>query len=150
MIPNGSWACFTDGDAMFTVNDFGHQLQEIIENTDCSLLTAMTNRVGTSYQCVDNCWDADGMRFHRGIGNAIRSNEVVDITNEAPISGVLMLVNKDAWFTSARFKENGLLGVDNSIHYAIRSQGGKVGLMKGVYMMHWYRGGIRENKHHLM
>ena len=60
-----------------------------------------------------------------------------------------MLVKKSAWLESDRFKEAGLLGIDNSIHYAIRNMGGKVGLMKGVYVQHYYRGGDMSNKSHL-
>lgn len=154
MIPNGSWACFTDGDSMFTTHDFGHQLEEIIkEHSDYDLLTCMTNRVGTKYQCIEGTWTEERMSQHWKYGqylaNPPRRTEVVDITNEAPISGVMILLKKSAWFNSDRFKESGMLGVDNSIHYAIRNMGGKVGLMKGVYLLHYYRNGRPQDKEHL-
>ena len=155
MLPRGCWACFTDGDAMFTTSDFGHQLQEIIDlqGSEFKLFTSMTNRVGTKYQCVDGVWETEDMYTHRQLGKALQNNkrlEVQDITNNSPISGVLMLVERDAWFYSDRFKEQGLLGVDNSIHYAIRKAGHKVGLMKGVYVQHYYRGGNIEDRSHLL
>ena len=150
MIPKGSWACFVDGDAMFTTPDFGHQMQEIVDSNDYMLYTCMTNRVGTKYQLMDGAWNVEDMPTHRGIGKMLQLNkrlEVDEITNNAPMSGVLMLVNKDAWFKSDRFKEGGLLGIDNSIHYSIRNSGHKVGLMRGVYVQHWYRGGSGNNNH---
>ena len=154
IIPSGSWGCFIDGDAMFTTPDFGHQLEEIInQNKDYDLFTCMTNRVGTKYQCLEGAWEVDDMTTHRNIGKFLQLNkrlEVEDITNEAPMSGVLMLLKKSAWFNSNRFKEAGLLGIDNSIHYAIRNAGGKVGIMKGVYVQHYYRNGNINDKRHLM
>jgi hypothetical protein len=152
MIPNGSWACFTDGDAMFTTPNFGHQLEEVIKaNPEYDLFSCMTNRVGTNYQLIGS-WTENSMHEHRELGKFLsnsRRTEVIDITNEAPISGVLMLVRKSAWFTSKRFKETGLLGVDNSIHYAMAAQDSKVGLMRGVYVMHYYRNGNKNDKSHL-
>ena len=138
---------------MFTTHDFGHQLEEIItEHKDYDLLTAVTNRVGTSYQCEVGMWDVESMNAHWETGKELQSiwrTDVVDITGQAPISGVLMLLKKSAWFNSDRFQEAGMLGIDNSIHYAIRNMGGKVGLMRGVYMLHYYRGGDPKNKAHL-
>ena len=151
IIPNGSWGCFIDGDAMFTTPDFGHQLQEIIDDKPVyDLLTCKTNRVGTKYQCMEGAWEVEDMPTHRNIGKFLQLNkriEVTDITGNAPLSGVLMLVKKSAWFYSERFKEASLLGIDNSIHYAIRNAGGKVGMMEGVYVQHYYRGGKGDNSH---
>ena len=153
MIPDGCWACFVDGDAMFTTPNFGHQLEEIInEYKDFDLFTCVTNRVGTRYQCVDGLWNVEDMTTHRNVGKMLQLNKrlvVEDITDYAPLSGVLMLVKKSAWKESQGFKEAGLLGVDNSIHYAIRNIGGKVGLMHGIYVQHYYRGGIPQNNDHL-
>lgn len=154
IIPEGSWGCFVDGDAMFTTPDFGHQLEDIIsEHKDFDLFTCKTNRVGTKYQCVDGAWNYDDMTTHRNMGKFLQLNkrlEVEDITDNPPMSGVLMLLKKSAWFNSDRFKEAGMLGIDNSIHYAIRNAGGRVGMMNGVYVQHYYRGGIAKNKEHLM
>jgi len=153
LIPDGCWACFVDGDAMFTTPNFGHQIQEIVEaNSEFDLFTCMTNRVGTKYQCVDGLWEVEDMLTQRNFGKMFQLNkrlEVEDITNNAPLSGVLMLVKKSAWSASQKFKENGLLGVDNSIHYAIRNINGRVGLMKGVYVQHYYRGGNINDRSHL-
>ena len=152
MIPFGSWACFTDGDAMFTTPDFGHQLEDIVRlyGDEYKLFTAKTNRVGTKYQCVEGVWDIDCMSTHRNIGKMLQLNkrlELNDITNAPPMSGVLMLLEKNTWNKSNKFKEAGLLGIDNSIHYSIRNTGNRVGLMEGVYIQHFYRNGSGDNSH---
>lgn len=154
LIPEGSWGCFVDGDAMFTTPDFGHHIEQTIkDNPQYSLFTCVTNRVGTSYQCILNTWNKEEMTFHRQMGKELKElygTKVRDITDKAPLSGVLMLINKKDWFYSDRFKEQGLLGVDNSIHYAMQKAGKKVGLMMGTYVQHYYRGGNIQDKSHLM
>ena len=57
---------------------------------------------------------------------------------------------KSVWEKVGGFKEDKMLTVDNDIHRKIRISGEKVGLMKGIYVQHWYRGGIKENRQHLL
>jgi GT2 family glycosyltransferase len=155
ILPNSSdWACFIDGDAMFTTIDFGHQIEAVIKNNpDCGLFTAMTNRVGTKYQCVKGMWDENDMRKHRMKGEELKkqhNTKCIDITDLSPISGVVILLKKQIWEKVAGFEENNMLGIDNSIHYRVANRGLKVKLMLGVYVYHWYRGGNRSYNKHLL
>jgi len=153
LLPNDDdWCCFLDGDAMFLTPDFGHQIQEIVtENTEYDLFTCMTNRVGTKYQCVEDMWQTNDIEKHREVAEYYNGNDLIlDITTYAPLSGVMILLNKKAWRESGGFTHKGMLGVDNSIHYNVRNAGMKVGLMLGVYVYHWYRGGDAKNKAHLL
>lgn len=151
------WVCFTDGDAMFTLHDFGHKISRVISescmgNTPYGLLTCMTNRVGTEYQCVKKMYHEESMVKHWQYGSALwKSNgtNVRDITNMAPLSGVMILIKKRAWKKAGGFHEGGILGVDNKIHRSVASSGQRVGLMEGIYLMHYYRGGKRGNNRHL-
>jgi len=59
------------------------------------------------------------------------------------------MLKKSTWLSSGGFKNNGLLGVDNSIHYNVVNKGGKVGMMLGMYVWHYYRSGIATDKKHL-
>ena len=155
MLPNNNdWACFTDGDAMFTVADFGTQLEEVIKaNPECKLFTSMTNRIGTAYQCVADMWEENNMVVHFQKGKELsitKRTSCIDITAKTPLSGVLILIQKKEWKRSGGFEESGkALGVDNSIHYNVRDAQGKIFLMEGVYMMHYYRNGNRGDKSHL-
>jgi GT2 family glycosyltransferase len=66
------------------------------------------------------------------------------------LSGVLIVIKKSIWEKVGGFKEDKMLTIDNDIHRKIRISGGLVGLMKGIYVQHWYRGGIKENRQHLL
>lgn len=141
------WACFTDGDTMFTNPFFGN----VIENatmSDYQLFTSLTNRVGTKYQLTGD-WNEDRLSEHWKLGSNLKDYTIQDITNESPLSGVLILVSKKWWNKIGGCKE-GCLGVDNDIHTRTRNAGGKVGLIKGLYMLHYYRGGNKNDKSHLL
>lgn len=155
LLPNDEdWGVFLDGDAMFTVHNWGHHISACIEaNPEYKLFTCVTNRVGTQYQCVDQMWNEEKVSSHWEKGLELQSEkgiDVIDITHCSPLSGVLIAVQKKIWKEVGGFSENGMLGVDNSIHYNVRDNGYKVGLMEGVYALHYYRNGKPENKKHLL
>lgn len=156
LLPNeDDYACFTDGDSMFTTHTFGHQIQEIVETyPEVPLFTCVTNRVGTVYQQVEDMWNEEGMDVNWFVGKNLQEthgSDCIDVTDSNPISGVLMLIRKKEWEECGGFQEGlGMLGVDNSIHYRIRGIGKKVYLMKGVYLMHFYRSGNQADKRHLL
>lgn len=140
------WAVFTDGDAMFTTYDYGHIVEAAIETygEDYPLMTCVTNRLGRKEQTIAGTWNSDDMPFHRNIGETLKDDwlsEVDDITHWKPIGGVMLAINKGAWEKVGKFKEDGMLGVDNDIFTKIKQAGMRVGLMKGIYLYHWYRGG---------
>jgi hypothetical protein len=154
MIPDDDWACFVDGDARFTTNFWGKQIEMIVNlhGDKYNLMTCYTNRVGTPYQCLNGTWDYDEKQ-NREIGEALfkaADHHVQDITNRTPISGVLILCKKSLWHKFGGLPDGMLLGADNEFHYGAQRVGAKVGLMTGVYVEHWYRGGRRENKSHLL
>ena len=74
----------------------------------------------------------------------------MDITNLKPLSGVMILISKKTWKSIGKFTENRMLGIDNDIHKKVRQNGLRVGLMKGIYLYHWYRNGNINNKEHLL
>lgn len=152
--PN-DWVCFLDGDAVHTTHHFGFKIEEVIKyNPTYSMFTCYTNRVACKYQVAPNVnWGNNDQSYHRTVGeNLWNSNktDVIDITNNPELSGVLILLKKSAWEKVGGFKENKMLTVDNDMHVKIRNAGLRVGLMKGIYVQHWYRGGDINNKKHLL
>lgn len=148
LLSEDDWACFTDGDAMFTTPFYGKQIEDCIK--DDAVYTAVTNRVMVPYQTVGD-WSSNDMAYHRQLGDKLYREKyasVTDITNQQLLSGVLILISKKLWKKLGGFDE-GTLGVDNSIHRKARDLGEKVYLMGGVYLMHWYRGGNKNDKSHL-
>lgn len=151
---DNDWCCFVDGDAMFLQPNFGHIIDQYTQQNDFGLLTCYTNRVGTGYMLEYGMWDIDDIKEHRKKAVEVferNQYNIMDITNLSPLSGVLMLLKKETWLKAGGFTHKGMLGVDNSIHYNVRNNGMKVGLMMGLYIFHWYRSGKNiHDKSHLM
>lgn len=151
------WVCMTDADTIFTTYDFGDQISATIEaNPDYHLFTCMTNRVNNRIQvCGD--WSSNDMAYHRMVGQQRweeHGTTVLDITQDQLLSGMMLCTTHEHWMKSGmqgkRHKQGQMLGIDNEIHLAYRHAGLKVGLMQGIYLYHWYRGGDKSNKAHLI
>jgi len=154
-IGDNDWCCFLDGDAVHTSPFFGKRIESIIDsNPQYSMFTCYTNRIGCPYQIAPNVdGNSNDQSYHRNFGENLWNTfktTVVDITNNTPLSGVLILIKKSEWEKVGGFKEVGMLGVDNDIHIKYKNFGFKIGLMKGMYVQHWYRGGNINDKKHLL
>lgn len=149
LLDDEDYACFIDADACFTTYDYGRQIEEILEkHPEYDLWTGLTNRIGTHWQRA-LVQDTNDMEYHRIVGATLlkeNRTEVRDVTRMSPISGFFFVVKKSAWID---IDLDGMLGIDNKIHYNIRDNGGVIGQMLGLYVYHWYRGGTN-NKSHLM
>lgn len=151
---DNDYACFTDLDVMFLTPNIGHQLQDIVtkyETHNVGLFTCLTNRVGNLQQCYLNQISQDpNISNHRHIALKLQSenyDQVEELTNI--ISGHFMLVKKSVW-NACKFKEEGILAVDNNFSRKVLTKGFKIYLLKGVYVFHYYRlNEGRQNKQHL-
>ena len=120
-----------------------NQLEDIIKkNTDYGLFSSFMNRVGQPFQ-IPNGIDRNNhdMRYHRNVGKELQNinyDNVIQFPNNAPLSGVVILISKKTWKDIGGFKE-GFLGVDNTLHRDCINNNIKVGLMLGFYVYHWYR-----------
>lgn len=153
------YACFIDGDAMFTTTFFGKQLEKIVEKyPECGIFVGKTNRIGCEWQREggDFAWNYDHIPYHREIGLTLQKEKETDITDQSTrtdgklLGGVLILIRKKEWEEIGKFKEDGILGIDNDIHSKAMLHGKKVYCMEGVYLYHYYRGGVSDNKNHLL
>jgi GT2 family glycosyltransferase len=134
------WACFLDADAMFLTPDFGTQIHSIVSKyPDTGMFVAVTNRVGTTRQRYKGIVSEDpDIKHHRVIAMKLQKqfyDTVEDFNMRA--SGFLMLVQKKTW-KKIKFTD-GLLGVDYAFSNDLLYSGRKILLMKGVYMLHYYR-----------
>jgi len=140
------WVCFIDADTHPGMNPyFGKHLEEIIEaNPEYSMLTCYTNRIGMPYMKAPHVDDQNhDIAYHRRMYNnfrAIYHTDVMDITDDKPLSGVLMLVNVEDYVDTAPTNpfSSGMRGIDNEFHFHMKKHGYKVGMMKGFYLYHWY------------
>jgi len=157
------YACFIDGDTIFTTSDYGHTIHNVVkEHPEIGCFTCYTNRVNNKHQVVDGIdYDSNDVIYHRKIGNMLQTifgTSCVDITHikntqDKPqyISGCLILIKKSLWKKIGGFKNlNAMLGVDNELHKDIIAANEKIYLMKGVYLYHWYRWPNTKNISHLL
>lgn len=153
LLPNDSdYMVFVDGDTIFTTPDYGNIIYKaILNNPEYDMFTCYTNRVGCKWQIHPNVdIDSNDMKYHMEFGQSIKDNEeVIDVTKNSLFSGMLFIVKKSAWNKIGGAKKAGMLGIDNDIHLKIKKNGLKFGLIKGLYVYHWYRGGNKYNTSHL-
>lgn len=137
----GDWACFIDHDAMWTTGTWHKQLLDAISlHKQMGAFTCVTNRSATLWQCADAQRSNHDVKYHREIGADLAARywaDVVDVTDESPLSGHCIIISKAMWEHVPEL--HGFLGMDNEIHYAVARAGKRVGLLKGVYVYHWYR-----------
>jgi hypothetical protein len=146
ILTDEDWACFLDHDAMWTTNSWYTQIQQAITtHSEYGLIYCMTNRINPTVQKFKNV-DPENhdIRYHRNIGKKAQDkfkSEIIpyDMSSYLP-SGVMMLISKEAWKKTSYGFKDGFLGVDNDIAKQCVDSGVKVGLMRGVYVYHWYRG----------
>lgn len=153
LLGDDDWACFIDGDAMFTTPYFGSIIEDYIdEYPDMGMFTAKTNRV-LNWPQLHNFKMSENfnMKYHFEIGEKrAKGNRGITILDRTtPVSGVVMLISKKAW-SECRFREGKPLGVDNEMHYCLNDLGKKVAVMEDLYVLHWYRGFDYKDKSHLL
>jgi UDP-galactopyranose mutase len=136
------WVCFVDRDVMFMTPDYGSQIAEIVaQHPDTGLLTALTNRIGNRSQLHGGeISDDPNIVNHRDIAADLQRRCRYEVQRiEAPVSGFLMVVRKRVW-KAVKFSENlKLLHADWDFSRRLVAKGYSIGLMKGVYVFHYYR-----------
>ncbi|MFA5816202.1 MAG: hypothetical protein WC865_11330 [Bacteroidales bacterium] len=144
--PN-DWAVIMDGDTMFLQPNFGHQIQQHIENhPEAGLFTCFASRCHYSIQVpagVD--MNNDSIRYHKLIASLqqdIHAGETAEINRR--IAGHVMVIKKSTWdkilpMVRVTASEKRILGVDTKICNAILKSGMKILLMKDIYILHYCR-----------
>jgi hypothetical protein len=140
-VPEDEWICITDQDVCFLRPDTKKQIEDIVHcsGDEYSLLGCYTNRVGLLYQCHGGAMSCEtDINIHRGIASSYHRlwYRVVE-PQKRIIAGFLMLFPKKVW-NYVKFEENSIY-FDQKFSTDVMAMGGKIGLMKGVYVWHSYR-----------
>ena len=149
------WCLFQDRDVWWPNPHFFKDIERVVQKQGdkFDLFTCMTNKVGTMYQVNRRMYKVDNIEDHVQCAlNMSRAHgaSVEDITNRPPISGMVILAKKSLITQGRKLKDGLLLGADNELHYIAKESNKRVGLMKGVYVWHYYRGNDINNKSHLL
>lgn len=150
------YVAFVDRDTIWLDPHYGRKIAEIVEMHPNAAFTCLTNRTNCPWQrWVSSYKDTNNLDVH--INEARKAWDLYehachDHTDSQLWSGHLMVIPKALWEPLER---RGMLGVDNDIHVMIRRQGGRILLMAGIYLYHYYSnhvggGGHRDrDKSHL-
>jgi len=152
------FACFVDGDTIFTTPSYGHTIEKVIaENTKVSCFTCYTNRVACLEQIAPGVdTESNDINYHRNFGTTLENiygsycSDITVLKDGQYISGCMILLKKELWRKLDGFDESGMLGVDTNLHRKIRMAEEKIYLMHGVYIYHWYRWPNCTDKSHLV
>lgn len=155
-VPNNEdWICIRDGDTMFLTSNWSHIIKETIKRyPDTALFGCYTNRIGLDYQLADGFSENPDVTYHARKAQEQwekYGTECVEI--DKPVAGMFMLFRRSVW-TRVPFKDDLVVGnkfFDWDFGERVLKLGGKVRLMKGVYLFHFYRFLTgRQDKSHLL
>jgi len=141
------WACFRDADVLIFQSNFGHIIEDYIRRyPDTGVFTCFANRIGHQGQLLNaKLAVVDSVKYHYKIAmETQKKNEGIATELKTPISGMLMVIQKQTWQqirlqVMETCKGKHLLAVDNKISSAILKSGKKILRMDGLYLLHYYR-----------
>lgn len=145
------WICLMDADVMMLPGDWGLHLDHAVrEHREYDVFVCMATR--TWRRGDQQLWDPPRIRGCTDLRDLFsvvselgrtRFGEVVPWPAKRQPSGFFMLFRKDVWletpFPLAGPKGLPMLGIETEWFRRIRAAGRKVGLMKGLAAIHFYR-----------
>lgn len=141
------WIVLTDGDASWMLPNWGELVEKVINNNpEFDLIGCSTNRLGGLLQLHNGTFDTQCIAYDN-YDNAIEAWEKFGTFVEpiGIIAGLCMIFKKSTWEKAGGFVENSRMA-DVSFCKAVKKSGGKIGIARGLYMMHNYRIWERERK----
>jgi len=150
LVPNDDdWIVLRDADFMMLTPEYEKVMLEMVNlYPEYKLWTCYTNRVKAKPQIIKELYSEPRMDVHR--------NKAIELYNTKRhsvkeigrvISGYVMMFQKKTWKACGKFRGNGMFGIDTRFSHDILKKGWKIGLMEGVYGMHYYRFNEGHNFH---
>lgn len=141
LIPDNDWICILDHDTMFLNPETKKQVEEIVltQGGSWDLLGCVTNRIGSTHQCAYGIFSDDpDIKEHYKTAQALHSANYGEIKHTMKgIAGFFMLMPKKTW-ERLKFTEN-TISFDTDFSRRLLQKGGRIGVMQGVYVFHYYR-----------
>lgn len=140
---DNDWIVVRDGDTMFPTPQWGKHIEDTLMKIGDAyqLIGAMTNRIGAEHQRVPGMWDVWDMREHVLKAKELQENHyaVVEETDKG-VAGFFLAFRKKTW-KEIRFTENkNEARIFDTVFYKnVRAKKMRVGIMKGLYIVHLYR-----------
>ena len=155
IVPNSEdWICITDSDLLFLMSDTKKQIEDVLRKhgNDYQVFGCLTNRIASLHQRFNGepsianevDWDADtefhcaDIIRHKDIANHCRIEHYDEVKETTiNVAGFLMIFQKKTW-EKYRFSDNSIR-FDSEFTDKVKADGGKLGIMQGVYVFHDYR-----------
>ena len=143
IVPNDDdWICITDSDVLFLLPDTKKQIEDVIKKhgNDYQVFGCLTNRIASSHQQFSHFdYDTD-ISAHKVIANHCRHERYDEVKKtDINIAGFLMIFQKKTW-KKYKFSNNSIR-FDSEFTDKVKADGGRLGIMQGVYVFHDYRSG---------
>lgn len=137
------FAVITDHDTMYLHPKTKAQIEYILTGPgkDYDLLGCYTSRIGSAHQCYGGKRSEDyNALHHMQIAEKLHNEHYGEVEPiRQGIAGFFMAFPQHTW-QKHKFVENSIY-FDTELSKAVLRSKGKIGLMKGVYLMHLYRPG---------
>lgn len=141
------WVCMMDGDILFLLADFGHQMQHYInEYPDTGLFTCYASRAHRDrFMRRGSNPDNPSILYHYDQAEKVRKTLHGKVKPfDGPALGHLLMIKKATWLkirdrVEKLTKDKMILGVDVRISRAISELGMPILLMRGIYVLHFFR-----------
>lgn len=141
------WVCFLDGDTAFLRSNFGHHIAQYIEKyPDTGLFTSYASRCAYPYQVPSGTDQSNvSIKYHKEKADLHNKFHHLDITELLkPVAGHLLVIKKSTWNlirdnAADRCKHETIEAIDTAISKEIMAHKLPIRLMKGIYLLHYYR-----------
>lgn len=142
MVPGrDDWIVLRDGDCMFTTPDWGRQIEEVLRThgDKYQVYGAMTNRIRSLHQRVTpDMFDETNMVKLVDKGFELEKEQWGKVEDGGRgVAGFFMAFRRSTW-EKAKFREREK-AFDTLFCKDVVRSGGKIGLMKGLFLIHEYR-----------
>ena len=145
--------CIWDGDTIRLRPKWGTNISDMIKaNPEFDLLICMATRIGCHYQRLNNSIsnERDLFKLHQMIDKQDRlidSYKAEEVTDPGSLSGFLMCFKKKtAIEIPFRKSKTGILNVDGNFGSDLQKAGKRVGLVKKICVIHYYRLNKKDRK----
>jgi len=135
------WICLRDQDSLMWPELALKQIEDVLElhGSSYQLLGCVTNRLASTYQrpFPEDYEDPSVLTaYNRALW--LHNNRYSEVSDHGrPIAGLFMLFQKKTWLRHP-FAEH-TYDADRLFSEAVMRSGGRIGLMQGLYVFHYYR-----------
>jgi hypothetical protein len=142
IVPNDEdWIVIQDGDMLYPRSDWGTVVYDTLKTcpADFGLIGCYTNRLKGTHQLYKGKFSEDHNVLNHHKISTLEEFNTVKVSETSSVAGVFMAFKKKTWKRCGGFAEN-VHTFDTDFNQRVKAVGLKVGLMKGLYVYHFYRG----------